>query len=165
MSRVYLTSDWHLGHRGISSKFRKEFKNDAHHDGYIYDMAHDTLTKRDVCIMVGDMSFTQEGLDMISCLPGRKILVRGNHDTLPQESYNSVFDEIHGAYRYKNAFITHIPIHESELFRGFNVHGHCHMGGPREKRLGEHWRNYYNVILEYNDYKLVDWQDIMRALK
>jgi calcineurin-like phosphoesterase family protein len=115
---------------------------------------------------LGDVSFTQEGIDMIECLPAhRKILIRGNHDTLPMESYIKVFDEIHGAYRYKGAFFTHIPIHESELYRGYNVHGHCHRGGPREYQLGNEWRAYYNAILEFNDYQLVNMNHILKTLK
>ena len=166
MSRVYVTSDWHLGHRGITSRFRTEFPNDAAHDNHIWNMANDTLTKRDVLLCLGDMSFDDTGLEMIGGLIcQRKILVRGNHDTQNQEMYNKIFDEIHGAYLYKNCFFTHIPIHESELYRGWNVHGHCHRGGPREHQLGNHWRSYYNAILEYNDYQLVPMDHILEVLK
>ena len=166
MSRVYVTSDWHLGHRGISSRFRQQFPSDAAHDNYIWEMANGILKKRDVLICLGDMSFDLAGLAMIEGLIcQRKILVRGNHDTLAQSEYNRVFDEIHGAYRYKGAFFTHIPIHESELYRGYNVHGHCHRGGPREHKLGKYPNNYYNAILEYNDYQLVPMDDILRTLR
>jgi calcineurin-like phosphoesterase family protein len=114
--------------------------------------------------MIGDMSFTEQGLQMIDTLPGKKLLVRGNHDVLPFDMYLGVFDDILGAYRYKGAFITHIPIHPCELYRGYNIHGHCHNGGPRERQIGEDWRSYYNAILEYNDYKLVPVDHIWKTL-
>lgn len=164
MSNVYVTSDWHLGHKGITSRFRKEFGSDGHHDYVIVENAAKVLTKRDAVFMLGDMSFTVEGLEMIGKLPGRKILVRGNHDTLSMAQYNAVFDEIHGAYRYKGAFLTHIPIHEMELYRGFNIHGHCHRGGPRELQKGDLWKSYYNAILEFNDYQLVPMQKVLQKL-
>ena len=165
MSRIYVTSDWHLGHRGIAYKFRKVFGSDHQHDYTIMDNAGKVLTKRDVLLCLGDMSFTLEGLQAIGTLPGRKILVRGNHDTLEMKHYNAVFDEIHGAYRYKNAFFTHIPIHPMELYRGFNIHGHCHRGGPRELQKGDDWKSYYNAILEFNNYELVNLQYIFKVLR
>src|SRR5210317_1940201 len=133
MSRVYVTSDWHIGHKGIASRFRTTFGSDAHHDYTIIENAGRILKKRDTVLMLGDMAFSREGLSMIGKLPGRKILVRGNHDIFQTEDYVEIFDQIHGAYRYKGAFFTHIPIHPTEMFRGFNVHGHSHRGGPREK--------------------------------
>lgn len=165
MSRVYFTSDWHLGHSGIANNFRTNFESDNVHDATIFENARKVLTKRDVTFFVGDISFTDEGLEMVHALEGRKILVRGNHDTQSMEMYNKVFDEIHGAYRYKGAFVTHIPIHPSELYRGFNIHGHCHRGGPREHMIGDDWKSYFNVIGEYNDYQLVSAEEIFAVLK
>lgn len=164
MSTVYVTSDWHLGHSGITKRFRTQFGSDRHHDEVILQNAADVLTKRDVVLMLGDMSFTVEGLERIGELPGRKILIRGNHDTAAMAHYNSVFEEVHGAYRYKNCFLTHIPIHPMELYRGYNVHGHCHRGGPYELQKGEDYKSYYNAILEFNDYKMVDMQHVLKTL-
>lgn len=164
MSIVYVTSDWHLGHKGIADRFRTRFDSDRHHDHYIVEGARGVLTKRDTIFMLGDMSFTVEGMEMIGSLPGRKILVRGNHDVLHMDQYNAVFDEIHGAYRYKGCFLTHIPIHPMELYRGGNVHGHCHRGGPRELQKGDEYKQYYNAILEYNGYNIVPWKKVQEKL-
>lgn len=165
MSHVYVTSDWHFGHGGITDKFRKQFSSLEHmEDTILYD-ALGRVTKRDVLLCLGDMAFTQAGLDKLRVLPCRMILVRGNHDTLGTEDYMEVFDEIHGAYRYKGAFFTHIPIHPTELFRGYNVHGHSHRGGPRELKKGDDWRRYYNAIVEFNNYQIVPMDYVWKVLK
>lgn len=165
MSTVYVTSDWHFGHTGITNHFRKQFTSlEAMEDTLLYETLG-RVTKRDVLLCLGDMAFDQRGLDRLRELPCRMILVRGNHDTLPTENFMEVFDEIHGAYRYKNAFFTHIPIHPMELYRGWNVHGHCHRGGPRELQKGDEWRSYYNAIVEFNDYKIVPMEKILRTLQ
>jgi len=164
MSIVWFSSDWHLGHRGITDRLRKEFDNLQHMEEIIIENHASVVNKRDTLIIVGDVSFTSEGLAQLHRIPGRKILVRGNHDTLPLSEYVEVFDDIHGAMRYKGAFVTHIPIHPCELYRGYNIHGHCHKGGPRELQIGEDWRSYYNVILEYNDYKPVPVDHIWRTV-
>jgi len=155
MSHVYVTSDWHLGHTGVSDKFRKQFFSDREHDEYIVANAQSTVTKRDVLYILGDVAFNKGKLDMLHEIKCRKILVRGNHDTLPISDYLEVFDEVYGAYKYKSYWLTHIPIHPMELYRGVNIHGHCHRGGPFEVH-GDPY--YYNAILEYNNYMPVNMQ-------
>lgn len=162
MSLVYVTSDWHLGHTGISNKFRNQFEDDHHHDHHIVETARSYLTKRDLLICVGDMAFTVEGMEKIQSLPGRKILVRGNHDVLPEQWYRDTFEAVHGAWSYKGFWITHIPIHPMELYRRPNIHGHCHAGGPAELQTGEKYDKYFNAILEFNDYKPVLFNNIKK---
>jgi calcineurin-like phosphoesterase family protein len=165
MSTVYVTSDWHFGHTGITQYFRRQFPTLEAMEDHIFYMAMGTVTKRDVVFMIGDMAFDQRGLDKIKELPCRKILIRGNHDTLPMASYMEAFDDVQGALRYKGAFITHIPIHPTELYRGYNVHGHCHRGGPAESQSGDEWWAYYNAIVEFNDYQVVPWSHVAATLK
>lgn len=165
MSTVYVTSDWHFGHSGITDRFRTQFASlEQMEDTILYD-ALGTVTKRDVLICIGDMAFTHAGLHKLKVLPCRKILVRGNHDTLSTDAYREVFDEIEGAWKYKRAFITHIPIHPMELYRGKNIHGHCHRGGPADLQKGEEWWAYYNAIVEYNDYQIVPMDHVWAQLQ
>ncbi len=131
MSNVYFIGDLHFGHTGIH-RFRTQFPSEQVHRQFLMDTWSDTITKRDVVYVMGDAAFTQEGLDSIGTLAGRKILVRGNHDLLPTESYLNVFEEVYGALAWKGLWLTHIPIHPSELYGRTNIHGHCHRGGPRE---------------------------------
>lgn len=129
MSHVYFIGDLHFGHSNISV-FRKEFPNEAVHRQFLMDTWTDLIRKRDVVYVMGDAAFTQDGLDSLGTLAGRKILIRGNHDLLPTEAYLSVFSEVYGALAWKGLWLTHIPIHQSELYGRTNVHGHCHRGGP-----------------------------------
>ena len=136
-----------------------------HMQNVILENTLQLVSKKDVLFCLGDMAFTLSGLQLLREIPARKILVRGNHDTLPTLDYLTVFDEVEGAYRYKNCFLTHIPIHETELYRGGNIHGHCHRGGPRETRSGDLWAHYFNAILEFNDYRPVQMQHALRVLR
>lgn len=157
MSNVYVTSDWHIGHRGISDKFRTRFVNDREHDEYVLNNMLNGLTKRDILYVLGDVAMNKQGLNLIreANFPCEMKLVRGNHDTLKTTEYLSVFTEVLGAFRYKKYWFTHIPIHPSELYRGLNVHGHCHKGGPYEV---EGDTRYFNAILEFNNYKPINIQ-------
>lgn len=129
MSHVYFIGDLHLGHKGINN-FRTQFPNEKVHDQYVLDSWSDTITKRDSVFVMGDACFTADGLAALHKVSGTKVLIRGNHDLLPTESYLNVFKEVYGALAYKGLWLTHIPIHESELYGRTNVHGHCHRGGP-----------------------------------
>lgn len=162
MSHVYVTSDWHIGHKGISEKFRTRYSSDAVHDWDILERAKQTVTKRDVLFVLGDVTWTRSGLELIDSFkfPCKMVMLKGNHDTLPTSDYLAVFDQVEGAFQYKKYWFTHIPIHPSELRSRANVHGHCHAGGPRELQIGEEWNRYYNAILEYNDYAPVNMAEI-----
>jgi calcineurin-like phosphoesterase family protein len=131
VSHVYFIGDLHFGHTGIE-KFRTQFPSEAVHRQYIMDIWTDHVRKRDVVYVMGDAAFTQSGLDSIAQLSGRKILVRGNHDLLPTECYLSVFEEVYGLLAWKGMWLSHAPIHPTELYGRTNVHGHCHRGGPTE---------------------------------
>lgn len=131
MSNVYFIGDLHFGHENVH-KFRPQFASEPNHRAHLMERWIATIGKRDLVYVMGDAAFTQDGLDDIGSLPGRKILIRGNHDLLPTEAYLKVFEEIYGALSWKGYWLTHIPVHPQELYGRTNVHGHCHRGGPSD---------------------------------
>ena len=157
MSHVYVTSDWHIGHNGITDRFRTQFPNIDAHDEYILNRVRETVNKRDVLYVLGDAFWTHKALNKVLAaeIPCRMYLVRGNHDTLTAGDYLHVFKDVYGAFRYKKYWFTHIPIHPSELYRGKNVHGHCHRGGPNQTQKADDWESYYNAKLDR------DWETVL----
>jgi calcineurin-like phosphoesterase family protein len=129
MSNVYFIGDLHFGHHNIS-KFRTLFPNEQVHRQFLIDTWNKTVDDKDLTFVMGDAAFTSDGLDSIGQLAGRKILIRGNHDLLPTEAYLEHFEEIYGILMYKGMWLSHAPIHHTELYGRTNVHGHCHRGGP-----------------------------------
>ena len=157
MSRVYVIGDLHFGHSNIY-RFRTQFPNELVHRYYLRDQWNSVIKKRDVVYVLGDAAFTADGLQTFREMEGRKILVAGNHDTLPAKDYLSVFDDMYGACEYKGYWFTHIPIHPQELYRRNNIHGHCHRGGPD----GPH---YFNACCDFlEDFKPMLFQDVVRVL-
>lgn len=152
MSHVYFIGDTHFGHKNIT-RFRKEFSSEVEHSNFICEQWCDVVTKRDIVYVMGDAAFTRQGLLRFYDLPGRKILVRGNHDELNALEYLGVFDDVCGLMQYKKSWLSHAPIHESELRGRFNVHGHCHAGGPAGL--------YFNVCAEHINYTPINYQVIL----
>lgn len=123
---VFFIGDPHLGHRNIA-KFRPFVKDVNDNDDQICAEWKAVVHKRGIVYVMGDAAFTQEGLDRIAALPGKKILIKGNHDDMVSTAAQSaVFDEIHGMLKYKGMWLTHCPMHPDELRGKPNVHGHVH---------------------------------------
>lgn len=116
----------HIGHRSIAN-YRPFVTSSDHNTEVIVKEWVTTVKKKDVVYVLGDAAFTTDGLEIIKALPGRKILVKGNHDdyvsTLDQIQ---VFEEIHGMLKYKGLWLMHAPLHPQELFGKNCVHAHVH---------------------------------------
>ena len=160
MSLVYVIGDLHFGHGNITH-FRKDFSSEAFHREWIMNKWVAKIKKRDVVYVLGDAAFTIDGLLSIGELPGRKILIRGNHDLLPIQMYLSVFEEVYGAFKYKRSWLTHIPILPRELRGLVNIHGHTHMD-PRV--LGEYDSKYFSTCCEHINYEPLLFQHAMQEL-
>ena len=123
---VYFLGDPHLGHKNIGN-FRKFVTDSQHNTNLITADWKKYVNKRGIVYIFGDAAFTLEALDHISWLPGRKILIKGNHDdTVSTAAQLNVFEEIHGMLKYKGMWLTHAPMHPDELRGKANVHGHVH---------------------------------------
>jgi calcineurin-like phosphoesterase family protein len=124
---VYFCSDLHLGHKNIA-KFRSHVSSSEENTTIIEECWNKRIKKNNIVYCLGDAAFDYESLQRMGNWKGRKILIKGNHcDLVPSRDQMEVFEEIHGMLRYKGMWLTHCPIHFSEM-RGKkgNVHGHIH---------------------------------------
>lgn len=160
MSVVYVTSDWHLGHKNIC-KFRDMFQTEEQHREFVLSRYMERVTKRDIVWFLGDIIFHPNYLQVVKDLPGTKKLVVGNHDTelgVDIADLCLVFDDIHGLVNYKHCWLSHAPIHAEELRGKWNVHGHTHSHIINDPR-------YYNACLEHTDYAPKNFQNILLELR
>lgn len=148
--------DMHFGHENIS-RYRPFPSETAHREFLMGRWCDEVRSRRDVVYVLGDAAFTVDGLMSIDALPGRKILIRGNHDTLSTQMYLSVFEEVHGLWPYKRkVWLSHAPLHPAELRGRLCVHGHCHAGGPDEP-------GFFNACPEFTGWGPVSLRSIVDA--
>ena len=151
MSRLFVTSDLHLGHRNIC-KYRPQFQTTQEHDDFIIANYLETITKIDTVYFLGDIAFTDEAIERVKALPGHKILVLGNHDTdfgmARSRSLQEAFVRVYGITSKHHCWLTHAPIHPIELRGKFCIHGHVHDQTIQDPR-------YANVCVENTNYKPV----------
>jgi calcineurin-like phosphoesterase family protein len=157
----YFTSAIHLGHNNIVQKYRTEISSVQEHDQLFFDQLY-ALGKRDILVIIGDFLFDCENYDQyiekISRAKCRIQLVFGNHDSLKLLKCEKIEIQL-PLYSYKNIWISHCPIHPSEM-RGRlgNIHGHLHKCKIPDNR-------YFNVNFDVNDYKFVSNDTILNYFK
>lgn len=120
-------ADLHLGHKNIS-KHRPVFKNTKHNDLFFIKLLYATLRPNDCTYFLGDIVFDEKYLETIYNLPGKKILILGNHCTerLHISDLVAAFDDIHSSLKMSELILTHVPSHPQELRGKKCVHGHLH---------------------------------------
>jgi len=133
MANVWFTSDLHFGHTNIQ-KFRLEVESSEHNERRIILDWTSKVTKRDDVYILGDAAFTMESVELFHALPGRKFLVRGNHDELDTQVYLKYFNSVYGLKKYKEFWLSHAPIHPNELRGKVNLHGHVHYASINDDR-------------------------------
>lgn len=160
MNTLWVTSDWHLGHRNIL-RYRSQFSSIEEHDEFIVQNYLRKVHNRDTVWFLGDIALSSAGLQKVAALPGYKRLVLGNHDTdrhLSVKDYAPIFTGgIFSLVRLNTFWLSHAPIHPDELRGKRNVHGHTHTRNINDLR-------YFNVSLENTNYSPIKLQDIRGVL-
>jgi calcineurin-like phosphoesterase family protein len=129
----FIWSDQHFSHENIlkfttsEGKKVRDFPSVEHMDNTMIERYNKTVSQRDTCYFVGDVSMNKKYLTKLKELNGRKILIKGNHDIFDLDLYLEYFDDIRAYHVTNRCIISHIPVHTEELKRfGLNIHGHTH---------------------------------------
>jgi calcineurin-like phosphoesterase family protein len=128
VSRVFFISDLHLGHRSIL-QFAGPLRGGTtvdEHDEWLVNQWNSVVGNRDLVWVLGDVAFDIDKMPLLAQMKGRKKLVRGNHDKFDLGVYLKYFDDVHGLVKYRDFWLSHAPIHPSELRGRKNIHGHTH---------------------------------------
>lgn len=129
MSKVRFIGDLHLGHKNIASFSGPErggITNVDEHDKWIVEQWNSVCAKNDIIWVHGDACMDKDKLPLLKKMKGNKHLILGNHDKFGLDVYKPYFNKIHGFLRYKGLWLSHAPVHPSELRGKLNVHGHTH---------------------------------------
>lgn len=122
---IYLITDTHLGHENI--KHLCDRPNNFNE--LIIENWKSTVKDNDTVFHLGDAAWGDAWLKQLIDLPGKKILVKGNHD---QKStfglFNSGFDFVCNDFSAKFEGLDILFSHHPRYFHGhdINIHGHMH---------------------------------------
>jgi calcineurin-like phosphoesterase family protein len=128
MCKVRFIADLHLGHENMAKS--RGFENSDSQDEYIVSKWNSVVTKKDLTYILGDVTMeSPKKYPILDRLNGRKIVVLGNHDRVQDvPELLKYVDRVGGIIKYKGIWLTHCPVHGSELeYRvNKNIHGHIH---------------------------------------
>lgn len=159
---IWWMGDMHGAHDNIV-KYRSEFQTEPEMWDTLKTNYHKRVKKRDKVIFLGDTAFSIERLqDLKTWVGASKVLILGNHDTerlsIKDIVETGCFDEIHGMLKYKEFWLSHAPIHPSELRHRCNIHGHTHSHTIDDPR-------YFNACPEVTDWYPVSLHMVREEMK
>lgn len=118
MKKLFVVADTHF-------KSYKDYPQWLrHHYTYEYITTWNSKVRKcDTVIHLGDVAWSEGGLPILNKLNGNKILVLGNHDTLPMVEYKKYFTEVYQYYRVKDILFSHAPVVENhKWFSSWRIH-------------------------------------------
>ena len=127
-NNVYVIGDPHIGEINLIRKARQQFETCEEHNEYLIKQWNKVVkSDTDVVFVLGDIGRNREMIkEVFSRLNGYKIMIAGNHDSLPKIFFEEIFDEVywHPYYLTDRLLLSHIPrmIEDGNI----NVHGHTH---------------------------------------
>jgi len=82
MTKIFFTSDWHIGHNNIIKYCNRPFNSVDEMNRALLANYQAVVGEQDYCYFLGDMCMGDrvKGLPLFRQLPGKKILITGNHD-------------------------------------------------------------------------------------
>ena len=147
MNEVFFTSDLHLGHKMMASKFRVPRLGEVtleEHDQTIVDNYNSVVSKGDLVYWLGDISFhkRERTAELLDQMNGQKYLILGNHDG--EMKPQVIKDRFVTVDKYKEIkvgeqriVLFHFPIlswHQVN-YGSWHLHGHCHGNLPQHPTL------------------------------
>lgn len=92
MSRIFFSSDLHLGHANILNfePNRREMLGCStveEHDAKLIERFNFTVKPEDTLYLLGDIAWGNKNWHKVAALNGHKILIRGNHDGMTDGAY------------------------------------------------------------------------------
>jgi calcineurin-like phosphoesterase family protein len=159
MSRnIWISSDLHLQHSNIltfidyQGQKVREFDDVKQMNDHLLYRHNSVVKPGDIWYNLGDVFFgdKEEFKRLWPKFHGKKRLIVGNHDDITFLSSGGFFSKVQMWRQFPEfgLIMTHVPIHESSMYRGkdksapmLNIHGHIH-------RLSSPTYMHYNVSVE-----------------
>lgn len=166
MSKVWITSDWHLGHKAIP-KYRHQVVSVEDNTQQLVDNTLSLLRKRDVLWILGDIIFDEAhewalrevraNIQAIKVVLGNHCTEGSRKDIVKRLLMDGVYDAVHGLVEYKGCWLSHAPLHSDELRGCYNIHGHTHNHHINDSR-------HFNACVDQTDMKPMLFTEIKEVL-
>lgn len=88
---IWFTSDLHFGHKHVIDFCKRPFANVDEMNNKLFARWEHAVKPTDTIYVLGDLSFQhpRDGMPLLFNLPGKKILIQGNHDKWSRTQYET----------------------------------------------------------------------------
>lgn len=183
MSNVFITSDTHFGHHGVTKFLRDDgsklrpWDTIEEMDEALVENWNKVVRPQDKVYHLGDVVINRRAIPTLGRLNGEKILIKGNHDVFRLSEYAPYFKDIRGCGVLADFALTHVPIHPQSLERWKgNFHGHLHANRVMtevtrfSRSIGEHNTlvidpRYLCLCVEHTNFTPVSLEDAKKMFE
>jgi calcineurin-like phosphoesterase family protein len=125
-NHTFITSDHHFKSYDLPLSFMQVFSKDE--EDTLIDKWNSVVTLDDIVIYVGDFcdGNVNDLMQYRKWLNGNIVLVKGNHDILPDDVYKAIFNDVYESIYLDNLniSISHYPTTDNTI--KYHIHGHTH---------------------------------------
>lgn len=175
MPSVFITSDTHFGHAGVTKFLRDDgtklrpWDSVEEMDEEMVKRWNETVKPNDKVYHLGDVVINRKALSLMHRLNGDKVLIKGNHDIFKLTDYTEHFRDIRAYHVMNGLILSHIPVHESNLYRfGCNIHGHLHSNRVMmtdQYGVTKIDPRYFCACVEQTDFRPILFEDVLERIK
>ena len=140
----WVISDTHFGHYNIIGFCSRPFQSLGHMDDAMVARWQGSVHPEDTIYHLGDVGKATGSYDLakvVARLPGRKVLVRGNHDKNPEAMRNLGFDVVCEEMTIRCNGVNFRMIHKPQTMNfgaDYVLHGHIHNSTPEQRVEHQH---------------------------
>jgi calcineurin-like phosphoesterase family protein len=162
--RIFVISDTHFGHKALAAEYLSRPENFTRKT---IENWNRLVNKDDLIIHLGDVALGGPKIweETVSILPGRKILVSGNHDKKNLSWYMANgFDFCCSSFNWNYFGVKIVFSHEPQFEGSFelNIHGHLHLNRHKEYETDQ---RHYLLALENSGYQPLLLETIVNEWK
>ena len=164
MNRVFFIADTHFGSDEIRRYENRPFENVRQMDAELIARWNGAVGEEDTVYVLGDFGAEGREAEVLGRLRGKKLLVKGNHDTQSCEYYRKAgFEQVYDLpVIYRNFWIlSHEALYVNRNMPYANLFGHVHLNPIVRDYSSQH----YCVSAERIDYTPVSFDRIMEKVK
>lgn len=172
MNKIFFTADTHFGHqKAIDYIFNdhklRPWESTNDQDAALIENWNSIVSESDTVYHLGDvLDPTTTDMSIIRQLNGRKILIKGNLDTLADSEYLQYFAEVYPSFHIvnfnnKNFLMTHNYVARDFIAKNkcyVNLHGHLHADSVPDAR-------YFCVSLEQTNFSPIELASLLERIE
>lgn len=160
---IFLISDLHLNHENIIRYCKRPFRTRKEMNEALVNNWNSIVRTSDLIFFLGDLAFgtNLRSIDYwLSKLNGKKVFIRGNHDTQPFTKAFEAPNHYFIRYKEQSFMLTHNPIRPS-YWNDWVIHGEKHNNNLEKYPFINKTRKTINVSAEVINYKPISLDRII----